>query len=110
MPRRRPINGPTPTQLLTPVMPVWYSPTTSPTINPGNVLGRNIPLLSGQPISSLAAFAPAFPAQFFNRTLPAVSSNLSANAALNIGTAQDATMRAFNSIRMRFFGMKEPGT
>lgn len=108
MPRRRPVNGPTVTSLLTRVVPTFYTPATPAPPRVPAIMAKSLPIASGQPISGLTAFAPAFPAQFFNRTLPAVSSILNANAANNVGTATDATTRAFNAIRDRFFGTPEP--
>ena len=104
MPRRRPVNGPTVTSLLTRVVPTFYTPATPAPPRQPAIYARSLPLASGQPITGLTAFAPALPAQFATRTLPAVSGILQANAANAIGGATDAAIRGWQVVRDRIFG------
>ena len=104
MPRRRPVNGPTVTQLLTMVPrflgpPVQISPPTVP-----NVFYRPIGFLSGTSLAALSGVGPALPVTFLTRTVPASTGILNANAASNVGSAQDAASRGWQQVKARIFG------
>lgn len=109
MPRRRAVNGPTVTQLLTraSVNAPWniqFGRTGPlPAIGP-IAYTRPVGFLSGSSLASLSGVGPALPAQFLTRTIPATSGILNANAAANIGAATDAASRAWQAVKSRIFG------